>query len=335
MGNRYVIASAADEPYFPGLLVSLGSALACGSPGSRYRVIVLDGGLSKESSSILANTCRFIAGIRNIDLTLDTFELNQETFKLLPAKRGSKMFYGRLLLPSLLNEESEVIYLDADILCYKGIENLNPARMDALIAGAIDPGIPTLHDDCPWANQLQPDEYGLPYLNSGVLWMNLTAFRDEQLVEQAIALRSQSTSQRLADQSVLNFVCRGRAAPADVSFNLLVSDKTNGHLTRPANFHFFGGKKPWQPRPDTGAITATILFRQAFDALVAPRELSLDGLMNPPGRAALRLSMMKNIFNLPRSYRYFRALRQLTAAKDVIHERAREWRDKLSNHSLE
>jgi hypothetical protein len=210
------------------------------------------------------------------------------------------------------------------------VENLPSFAPDTLIAGAVDPGIPTLADDCPWADQLAPGEGQLSYLNSGVLWMNLAAFREERLVERAIELRSKSSSIRLADQSVINFICRGRAALVEESFNLLVSSRTNSQLNEAANLHFYGGKKPWQPRPQTGTITATFLFRQAYDAFTSIPDLDLLRLSNPPGVSDLRARMFKNIFNVCRSYRYFRAIRQLRSDQALIAQRARQWRDRLT-----
>lgn len=180
----------------------------------------------------------------------------------------SRAMYWRLLLPELVAAE-RVLYLDADTLVQA---DLNPFyRLDldgALLAGVTDVGgaepslIPRRSDD--------------PYLNSGVLLMDLDAMRAEDFFGRAQAVYKAYAQQATwPDQCVINKAAEGRKRCVDARWNRQlhanrIPAAAFARIAAPersAILHFIGPVKPWQQwcHPQI-----TQYWRQSADALGLP-----------------------------------------------------------------
>ncbi|MFM0139638.1 glycosyltransferase family 8 protein [Caballeronia grimmiae] len=158
----------------------------------------------------------------------------------------SRGTYLRLLIPSLINE-SRVIYLDADTLILSDLSPLFSMDMgNHLIAGVKDPGDTIAQF---------PRHAGDPYLNAGVLLMNLDALRADVFLEKAQALyQKHETEIVYLDQCLINKYAEGRKLVVDSGWNRLVfshsytasSFEQLVQDSETAILHFVSQFKPWQ-----------------------------------------------------------------------------------------
>lgn len=150
--------------------------------------------------------------------------------------------YARLLLPRLL-EAPRAIYLDADIVVRK---DLTPLWQHEL-AGAWLAAVPDGNPSMPWqALGLASLEQ---YVNSGVLLLDLAAWRREGVVE--ACERFLATAPHLVqfmDQDVINAVARGHVAHLPLGWNCMDHVPAARRLRDPAVVHYAGKVKPWHYR---------------------------------------------------------------------------------------
>ena len=130
---------------------------------------------------------------------------------------------GRLFL-ARATKEKKILYLDCDTIVKGSVSELwnTPMGDRYALAGTIDQGVYQIHDD--YTKSLV---YGgiRPYLNSGVLLMNLDLMRKKNLDLYAIKLVNE-TFYSFPDQDVLNIACRERTLDLGNKWN---SGKVTGY----------------------------------------------------------------------------------------------------------
>jgi lipopolysaccharide biosynthesis glycosyltransferase len=159
--------------------------------------------------------------------------------------KGHDIAYYRLLLPALL-EYDKVLYIDSDTLVLAGLEELfNIDISNNLVAGVVDPGGYTSQI----FHHLEEND---PYLNGGLLLMNLKLMREMNFVEACKRIYHQYQSEiNYGDQDVLNLVARGLKKNIDNKFcvSQQVNDQTYQNIENAIKhsyiIHFVGGIKPW------------------------------------------------------------------------------------------
>lgn len=324
------IVSNADERFYPGLAVAVASAVAAASGACDYHFLILDGGLAPGALDRLADTIAGIADKKGIRATLAPLDIDQSRLQALPARRGSRMTYAKLVLPEILPHLDSVVYLDADVLCFTGIETVRPPAGEEdrwLLAGARD-YFGVIENECPWLDQVPPAERRLPYINCGVMWMNLKGLRGMDFTERAIAARVAAGNARQGDQSVFNFLCRGK------SFILpdAINHRTTIGATRPLcdgdlalNIHYIGAPKPWLGPPKTSNWLAHKLWHQARAALFPAMEVAESD--TPPHDLASirRKALLYTVFNPKRAAHYRRDLRSLRDPAGILETASKHW----------
>jgi lipopolysaccharide biosynthesis glycosyltransferase len=154
--------------------------------------------------------------------------------------------YYRLLIPDLVPED-KVLYLDSDLLVTCDLEPLTTIDLgEAWIAGCIDvvggpsSKIPRSDED--------------PYLNTGVLLLNLKALRKTNLLEGSrLAYTTFETDVMWADQCLINKVAEGRKLLIDARWNVQAHSFGRPSSLQPhmepfdgrGILHFSGATKPW------------------------------------------------------------------------------------------
>ena len=155
--------------------------------------------------------------------------------------------YVRLQLPNVIKED-RIIYLDADTLVTADLAELYSIPLEnALIAGCIDPGgertskLPRIAAD--------------PYINSGVLLMNLGSLRSDDFLAKCIRIYSEYEEQvTWVDQCLINKYAEGRKLVLDDKWNRQVFSRwvqpqAFEEMISPGKsriLHFVGDVKPWQ-----------------------------------------------------------------------------------------
>jgi lipopolysaccharide biosynthesis glycosyltransferase len=327
------IVSNADERFFPGLAVAVASAVAAASGEYDYHFLILDGGLKADSLANLSRRIGDIAVGKGIRATLDALTIDQNRLSVLPPRRGSRMTYAKLVLPEILPHSDSIIYLDADVLCFAGIENVRPPENETqwLLAGARD-FFSVIEKDCPWIDQVPVAERKLPYINCGVMWMNLWGLRDINFTERAIAARAAAGEARQGDQAVFNFLCRGKSFTLPPQFNHFTAIGSarplcEGNLD--LNLHHIGAPKPWLGPPKTSNWLAHRLWHQAHAALFPGSPDESPGLPPHDFASIRRKALLYALFNPSRAANYRCDLRSLSDPGGVQELARQHWLSRI------
>jgi lipopolysaccharide biosynthesis glycosyltransferase len=157
-------------------------------------------------------------------------------------KRPSHFTYARLLLPDMLPDLDEVLYLDVDTMIRAPIDQLLEWDLRHPVGAVPDlAGVGTHLFGTP----------GAPYFNAGVLLMSLERMRSEKVWEQSLRILETRTEVRLFDQDVLNLVFHDRFDSLPLTYNVsdLIIRRYPGltALEDPVIVHFNGPVKPWHP----------------------------------------------------------------------------------------
>lgn len=326
---QLTIVSNADENFFPGLAVAVTSAVAAASGDCDYHFLILDGGLSVDSFSQLREAVRAIGAKKGIMVTLERLEVDQTRLLALPERRGSRMTYAKLVLPEILPHLDSVIYLDADVLCFTGLEKVHApvGQGHWMLAGAQD-FFAVIQKDCPWLEQVPTSERTLPYINCGVMWMNLKGLREMNFTEKAITARASILNARQGDQSVFNFLCRGK------SYILpeWVNHRTSIGSTRPLcegnlelNLHYIGSPKPWLGSPKTSNWLAHQLWHLARETLFPAAGKQNSALPPHDVSKIWNKSLLYSFTNPTRAAHYRSDLRSLSDPGRVLEKAAARW----------
>lgn len=165
--------------------------------------------------------------------------------------------FARIFLPDILpNGISKVLYLDCDIACNGSLTELWEIEIeDYAIAGVIDCN--GTHAD--YHARIQTP-INVPYINSGILIMNLDKWRKDGLIEQVCncAIERQFP---LLDQDTLNFYFQNKIKLLPVKYNVQTLFIFGGELQwhvdyslleeirdaikKPLIIHYLTANKPW------------------------------------------------------------------------------------------
>jgi len=267
-----VIVTAADDRFALPLGVMVHSLLANARPEAEMILYVLSDGISprhrQRIESVVARTKKDrIVDFRWMDVQPDRPPSNRDAPPPLRTTDFiSDAAYLRLLIPNLLPEtQDRAIYLDADLLVERDLTPLWKAPFDeAHVLAVRDYKIQTVSHQKGLAHYhdfgLSPDT---PYFNSGVLVINLNAWRTEHV--RADAMRYVARYRQVmnaCDQEALNAVLAGRwkeldprwnrqSAISDLdrwpesSFKRDIESQRDALLHAPYIDHFTGNDKPW------------------------------------------------------------------------------------------
>jgi lipopolysaccharide biosynthesis glycosyltransferase len=247
------VACAADEAYVPHA-ASMMHSLLDRAPAGEVTVHFLHApGLPPGTAAQLES---FVGGLGG---TLRRHVIDEARVAGLPTMgRISRVMWFRIFLPELLPHVARVLYLDCDTLIAADPRPLFDTELGGAWLGAV-------------ANVFEPHmarhagRLGLrgaqPYFNSGVLLLDLDAWRRERCAERVLALAA-DPDRRLVwpDQDALNTVLAGHWKPLHPRWNcqnslyyfaqaaaVFGAAALAEATARPGILHFEGGElaKPW------------------------------------------------------------------------------------------
>ena len=228
-----LIVSSADERFAAHFAAMLHSAWTHHPTADFY---LLDCGIKPETIADL-NGFATTRGIRLTVIKIDIAMLRDlPTNKVL-----SVATYARLLIPDLLPRSIEsVLYLDADCVVVGDLTALWRFDMgEAAIAAVSDPIGARLEREI----GIDVDEQG--YVNAGVMLMNLTVWRRDNLAATAIAFVTKHNP-RMLDQPGINAACAGRIAALTEEWNFQLHKPRRPHQwLEPRIIHYSSNRKPW------------------------------------------------------------------------------------------
>ena len=227
------IVSACDDKFVPCFSAMLHSA-ALFNPEATFWLLA--NRISEANRNSLAAFARSL-GIRLNIVPVADSELAglQETERLpLPT-------YARLLIPSILpGTIDRALYLDGDTTVTGSLAPLFSLDMQGKPAAAAADGPRITEIEIPLL-RLPPDAV---YCNTGVLLLDLAAWRRESIAEQILDFSRRAPKLRLQDQSALNKVLATRLLILPSSWNFL--NYVDWQAVKPPSIiHYAGLQKPW------------------------------------------------------------------------------------------
>lgn len=232
--ERLEVAMAADENYAMPLAATMASILSSLAPTAALRLHIVDGGIQPQTRE------RLLRSWNDPRLEIVWLEPDLSRTAGCPVSgHVNRTAYARLLLPSILPPDIEkVIYLDSDLLVLKDLSQMwaEPFQGAPLLAIG-DVAAPRIDAEISLPNykkirrllasprpvvnyrELGMDPTAL-YFNSGVLVMDLKAWRREGLAEQAFECLDVHRKHVLYwDQYAFNVVLYGRWRALDPRWN--------------------------------------------------------------------------------------------------------------------
>lgn len=260
MINTVHVALSCDDNYAPYAGVVIASALDSLDPAWNLECAVLHGGLSSVSIARLKGLANERLKIRFID--------NSESRELeaLPEmEHWTKAMYYRFLIADVFGSEVDrVIYLDCDLLIIRSLHYLYREDFNGTSMAVMEnPGTHRL-------KALQIQKSGM-YFNSGVLLINLAAWRKIGILPAVVAVAEQLRGRLVnPDQDILNVIFDGDVRFIDQRWNVQVSMYSKIQydmqvLSKPWIVHFTTGLKPWNaadPHPFSRIYRSYVRMRK-------------------------------------------------------------------------
>ncbi|MBZ9670876.1 glycosyltransferase family 8 protein [Mesorhizobium sp. B2-1-8] len=227
-----IIVTASDDNFVPGLFVLVYSAWL---HNRTAKFFVIDAGIGLASAAEFRRFCE-----RN-GIDCELVQADCDRISNLPTRgKLTAAAYARLLIPEILPDCDKAIYLDADTLVVSDLRDLWSVDLgDNLVAGVVDG----------FVEQEELDDVGLvrdEYINSGVLAINLDAWRREGIADRIFAKAKETVSSRYLDQTVLNSVSRGRVHYLAREWNFFSERYVQSERRLPKVIHYAGSAKPWR-----------------------------------------------------------------------------------------
>ncbi len=274
--DQVVVVTASNDAYFPGLCVTVASAVVSTRSSADLRFHVLDTGLSESKRSLLRRLVESLGGVTELHfhpVTGEAFEGFNTDYG------GGYSTYARLLIGDLV-PGPRAIYVDADFLVLRDLSEIwsGPIAPAVMLATAEwdtfrDTGH-RLSCDCPFLPETEAAAF--EYFNCGFLLIDLEAWRSMDLGTQAIrAVREHGVRLKAWDQTVLNYILRGRIGGLPPVW--CVACAIDG-IPREGNIHYISKRKPWNHWAPMPMYRAWHAFHNIFVKALAPHRMPVRTL---------------------------------------------------------
>jgi lipopolysaccharide biosynthesis glycosyltransferase len=284
--NIVIVATA---NYLWGAAVTVRSALeACSTILNAY-VISVD--LSPDDKKRLSDSWQSpnLGIVKFIDFDLSQVDKLRSTLLV-----KSKSPYARFFIPEYLAGVSRCIYLDTDLIVCSDLNSLQALDLEGKSSACvIDGGI-----DTPEQQQRLRDKLKLrnpqQYFNSGVIVMDLDAWRRQNIQSKALTIAQQNYDLLdQMDQDALNIVLQDDWVVLDPKWNTS-KGRADVHFTD-GIIHFLGKVKPWHA--DYAANFQdrwfALLDRTAFSGQRPVKLMGIGGAYRKVVRSIPTLEMVK------------------------------------------
>ncbi|MDL2269920.1 DUF4422 domain-containing protein [Desulfosarcina sp. OttesenSCG-928-A07] len=173
----------------------------------------------------------------------------------------SKVGFYRLLVADIFPDLNKIIYLDVDVIVLQDLSVFYRYSLDTQYIGGVR--APGYYFPDNW-RESKEEELGIKidqYVNSGVLLMNLSRIRKDNLTNKFIQLSK--NDYRSEDQDILNIACYNNIRHIPFRFNVqtkytdpkseekykfenvIPKDERDGADKNPIIIHYAGKTKPW------------------------------------------------------------------------------------------
>lgn len=257
------VVFASDNGYAQHLAVSATSMLKNASDGYPIDIYIFDTGISKENVSKIKNleNLRENTKVRFIDIDLSAFKdfplIGTFTVGGEVKSTFTHAAYVRLLAPELLSHLDKVLYLDSDIAVCGDIKELWEEELAENLTLAVEERH-NFHKERQQKFGMKADS---PYFNSGIMSMNLSLFREINLMKVGKKIVEKHGDLLIyCDQDIMNLVCEGKWRAIhpkyNASFYIQRKQFQNGFISyndkviceaaeKPFVIHYAQRPKPW------------------------------------------------------------------------------------------
>lgn len=224
--NNIPVVFATDNNYVPFLSVAIASLIANGSPDNNYDIIILatDVGVNnKGRMGMLAKDHP------NVSIRWYNISDAVKNYKFANCSYYTDAMYYRLFMPYVMDEYERMVYLDCDLVLEKDVALLYNTDIGDNYLGVVrDIGM-IIHKHNTSDAQFLPEGYfekALPnvdadtYFNSGVLVMNLEAFRRDFTLAYLIG-ETNNEYFRYPDQDGLNNIASEKKYQLEMNWNAM------------------------------------------------------------------------------------------------------------------
>ena len=240
--NSIHLAFSFDQNYIRPFFVLLTSIFASNQGEEFILHIVLTNASEAEKASITK-----FAQANNSHVNYYHIEISYvKSFAPVNERYGLATFY-RLLLPAMLSSEmKKFVYLDIDIVVVGKLRELFDTEMGSIPVAAVREPVDYARPDL---GLLTAGEY----FNAGVLLINLAAWQQQQVAEQAIHFLKEFPDKAIyLDQDALNAVLVHNWLPLDDKFNFtwrsipyIPKAELRKVIANKTIIHFNTAIKPW------------------------------------------------------------------------------------------
>lgn len=252
------VATTANEAYAIGLIVTLLSCLVANSGKNCFQFHVFDTGMFYSTQKKISTIINRKFG----NLKIHFYKIDKTSFEGLTLDYGGGYSaYAKLLMGRFINA-GKAIYVDSDFLILRDVAELYFENMGGNVMLAtrdvdtVDGKPATLAQDCPFDKS--PEVLELPYFNSGMLLVDLKEWNRLDIERKSFeAAKGHEGSLRAWDQTILNYVLRGKIGSMDSEF---ARSRSWDPLPRSCNIHFISKSKPW----NTWSFMASFRLWRAF-----------------------------------------------------------------------
>lgn len=234
---------ALDDNYAPYFAVAVKSLLLNASKDYFYSVHVLNDGLKEETKKRLSAYKTENSEVIFDDVSCYVEKIKPRLNEALRDYYTASIFY-RLFIAALYPDYDKAIYLDSDVTVIGDVSVLYQTDLGDNVLGAVPDDVIAGNDVFRnYARFAVGVEYE-KYFNSGVLVMNLDAYRRERIKEKFIFyLLKYNFESAAPDQDYLNVLCKDKVTYLERGWDRMSTDEDyDGEIYL---VHYNNFRKPW------------------------------------------------------------------------------------------
>ena len=250
------IFMATDDRYLPYLIVAVKSISLHSSDEYIYDVRILNKGLSRSNVRKLRHMSFDNVVISLVDVGRVASSIRPDMSDRLRDYHSEEIYYS-MFIADMYPRLTRAVYIDCDVVLVDDIAKLYFTDIGDNILGAVaDESVAKTPELVGYVERW----VGIPkeqYFNSGVLLMNLSAFRKHSIAEKfKRLLLGYNFDTVLPGRDYLNFLCKGMVAYLDGGWNKQPFGENASEISEQHLIHYSSYGKPWHYReiPDEDAF---------------------------------------------------------------------------------
>lgn len=270
MSDLIHIVYGTDNNYWFPTAVSAASAAHYATKPSRIVFHLFDAGVTDENYEKYCEIVRKASDLVSFERHL----LTPEMFEGFGAWKGSVVTYSRMFMADILPSVDWAIYVDGDTLWLGDPSELWKLRDDTkMILASIDPPphLETPNPEFEWYRQHGMEMSVDEYLCMGLMLANLKAMREVDVPRKCKDFMSRINAPRVVDQTVLNWVCKGKTKALPRNWGVFSDWHGGVDLSRPSIIHYCQDV-PWVRRKPQKLFSDVVLLWFEFCKRVLGRD---------------------------------------------------------------